>query len=35
MVITRRQFRKVLLAGAASALPLSGRSQTAGKLTQP
>jgi iron(III) transport system substrate-binding protein len=31
--MTRREFTKVMLAGAASALPLSARSQGAGKLT--
>ena len=31
--ISRRQFTGLMLAGAASALPLSGRTQAGGKLT--
>ena len=33
MAITRRQFTRILVAGAVSSLPFSGRSQTGGKLT--
>src|SRR5437899_2284373 len=33
MAITRRQFTRILVDGAVSSLPFSGRSQTGGKLT--